>query len=165
MLRLNEDMTVKGDALAALLDACFDCADCFTLCTAIWTHATNDALRKSLEPYRVRSFHTTRWFCHMSTEPFLEVNLYPANAETRRIIKMHVHDLYFDLSRSRGLHTLEDLCFFCDNQLFFGTVSHEQICIALPPTQEFEKNLWNFGMWSNCTHPFARIDLLEYGEV
>lgn len=165
MLQLNEDLTIRGEKLAALWSLCFAHADAFTLCTAVWTHANNDALRQALAPHRIRSFRTVRWFCHYSIEPFLEVNVYPVNEETRCIVVQYVTDLWFDLSRNRGLHTLEDLCFFCDNQLFFGTVSHEQICIALPPTQEFEKNLWNFGMWSNCAHPFARIDLSEYGEV
>ena len=65
-----EDNEINGEALAALWEACFDRADAFTLCRAVWTHATNDALRKELEPYRVRSFHTARWFCHMSISAF-----------------------------------------------------------------------------------------------
>ena len=159
-----EENTIKGDALCALWDACFDRADAFTLCTAIWTHATNDALRQALQPYRVRSFHTARWFCHMSTEPFLEVNVYPATAETRRIVRQHVTDLYFDLSRNRDLHTLEDICFFRNGSLFFGTVSHEGFCAALPDTQEFAEMLWNFGMRTKQEDRLVRIELSDYRE-
>ena len=164
MLMLNENTTLCGKAVAALWDLCFDHADAFTLCTAVWTHATNDALRKALQPYRIRSFRTARWFCHLSTEPFLEVSLYPANEKTRRIVTQHVTDLYFDLSRNRDLHTLEDLCFFREGRLFFGTVSHEQICMADPPTQEFAACLQNFSMWSNNEDRFAEIDLADFKE-
>ena len=159
-----EDNEINGDALAALWDACFDRADAFTLCRAVWTHATNDALRQELEPYRVRSFHTVRWFCHMSTEPFLEVSEYRANADTRRIVKQHVTELYFGISRNRDLHTLEDICFFRKGSLFFGSVSHEGFCAALPDTQDFEKMLWNIGMWPKEEDPLVRIELPDYGE-
>ena len=162
MLQFEEDRTINGAMLARLWDACFDHADAFTLCTAIWTQATNDALRTALERYEIRSFHTARWFCHFSTEPFLQVHVYPANEETRRIIKQQVTDLYFDLSRNKNLHTLEDLCFFKENQLFFGTVSHESICMAQPPAQEFAELLENFGMWQNKTDRLAQLDLSEF---
>ena len=162
MLLFEEDKSIQGTALAMLWDACFDQADVFSLCTAIWTQATNDALEKALMPYRLRGFRTARWFCHWSTEPFLEVNLYEANEETRSIVKQHVRDLYFDLSRNRDLHTLEDLCFFREDQLFFGTVSHEGICMAQPATQEFAALLQNFGMWSNHEDRFAKINLADF---
>lgn len=162
MLQFEEDKTIQGAALEVLWDACFDHADVFSLCTAIWTQATDDALEKALALYRLRSFRTARWFCHFSTEPFLEVSVYAANEETRRIVKQHVHDLYFNLSRNRGLHTREDICFFKENRLFFGTVSHEGICMAEPLTQEFFALLQNFGMWSNNEDGFARIDLADF---
>ena len=120
------------------------------------------ALKKALAPHRLRSFRTARWFCHLSTEPFLEVSVYAVNEETRRIVKQHVHDLYFNLSRNRGLHTREDICFFKEDRLFFGTVSHEGICMAQPVTQEFLGLLQNFGMWSNNEDGFARIDLADF---
>ena len=70
MLQLNKESTIRGEALSALWTLCFAHADTFTLCTAVWTHATNNALRTALAPYRIRSFRTVRWFCHFSTEPF-----------------------------------------------------------------------------------------------
>ena len=71
---------------------------------------------------------------------------------------------YFGISRNRDLHTLEDICFFRKGSLFFGSVSHEGFCAALPDTQDFEKMLWNIGMWPKEEDPLVRIELPDYRE-
>ena len=41
----------------------------------------------------------------------------------------------------------EDMCFFVDNKLFLGTVSHENICEVYPPAEEIKKQLLKIGEW------------------
>ena len=41
----------------------------------------------------------------------------------------------------------EDLCFFINDRLLLGTVSHEYLCYAYPPTDEIEKKFMKLGNW------------------
>jgi len=41
----------------------------------------------------------------------------------------------------------EDICFFIEDKLFLGTVSHENICDVYVPSEEIKKQLLKLGEW------------------
>lgn len=63
----------SAEALQRLFDVCFDSADAFSLSRAAWARQDH-TLERALEPYVLRRFRTTRWFCY-----------YAANSNPQRI--------------------------------------------------------------------------------
>lgn len=61
----------------------------------------------------------------------------------------------------------EDVCFFKNEKLILGTVSHERICLAFPPldNSSFEKEIQNIlsGWISGADLEEEKIDLEKYG--
>ena len=147
---------ICGDAYLRLLDLCFAHADYFSLCDenpAEWKTIPN-TVEDLLMPYRKKTLKTRQWFGYFSTEPPLTVSLYQANEETKRILSACYSDLFFENQKKVPkkhveqigrdfvhLQRPEDLCFFKDRRIFFGTVSHELICTADCPDEAFETEL------------------------
>jgi len=159
-----------------LLDYCFENCQLLTL-SNIWPSGwKNDDMVNnfidSIQKYNIRNFRTNNWFCmHNNTEEalqhyaevpedgdgFFDVYLYETHPGLKEILKKTTDNLFFntyDKTKSRystAPHSLEDLCFFKDNLLFLGTLSHEQICLIYPETAEqliFFNGLTNNGITS-----------------
>lgn len=158
MLRLVGDnsssniVNIKGDDFNQLLDICFFTATHFSF-TKHRHHEPNEMYNeflKELHPFRVKTMMTNCWFCYSVslTAPF-EIYLFIANDETRKIIEKYVDNLFLEYETviTEQATLLEDLCFFIENKLLLGTVSHEAICHVYPLTKEFGNQFMRLGVW------------------
>jgi len=55
----------------------------------------------------------------------------------------------------------EDMCFFIRNELFLGTLSHEDVCEAYPPSNEIKEKLLECGDWEEIEENNS-INLKQY---
>ncbi|MCI8386877.1 MAG: hypothetical protein HFE63_00220 [Clostridiales bacterium] len=130
------------NAINDILNLCFDYCDCFSF--SIYAVPKCDVtLQEALEPYVKQKLTVTRWFCyHLFKNYPLDVCTYELNDNTKKLLKEHYKYVFLPLHPGKpgyGLPSVEDLCFFKNDKLIFGTVSHESICQAYPPDEEFAK--------------------------
>ncbi len=93
-----------------------------------------------LEPFCLSTLTTSHWFCFYVPEyNKLRVHLYRNCDESARLIERYYGHLF--LEGGGHLSRMEDICFFRDNTLFMGSVSHENICGIYPPDSSFEQEV------------------------
>lgn len=157
------ERTIDGARFKALMDLCFDRADCFSMTAGPWTRATDTRLQEALRPFWVTTLHTNRWFCYRSPQSPLEVNLYRATDAAKHAVLRYARHLFLWGDDETELCSLEDLCFFKDGALFLGTVTHERMCYAHVDAPAFGTRLRALGTWrENADNALAFVSLKEY---
>lgn len=74
----------------------------------------------------------------------------------------HTNTLFLGFEKNETMLTLEDLCFFHEDELFFGTVSHEGICSAKGISEQFIRELLKLGDWEEANaDPLEILSLKE----
>lgn len=143
MLLINEPSL---DLQNKILLESIEVSDVFSLTVGPFEGQNSDVLRQQLEPYLLRTIKTQHWFSYyVPTGYEITVNLYQSCEETKKILKQSYHRL---LGRSpERVTNLEDICFFQNGKLFLGTVSHEYICFAYPPNNQFYDTLTKICSW------------------
>lgn len=146
---------IEGTKYHQLLDICFNLSTYFSF-TKRHFHTKNSVylkFLKDLAPSYIKTEFTWHWFSYYlySKEP-LEVCLYHADSKRKDVIKKYFNNLFQEdesmNGKSRNIKNLpEDLCFFKDNQLLLGTVSHAWICFAYPPTDIIADQFKPLGKW------------------
>lgn len=154
------------NSLGEILDLCFQQSEYFSLTLHRLPWKTNE-LQVELAPYLHSERKTARWFSYgtMEYDP-LEIFLYSANYNTKAIVAKYYHGLFLDNLSANTLEWkqgFEDLCFFSNNKLIFGTVSHEAICRVYPPNKDFETRLLSiYRHWKTEDDDGEQISLSEY---
>lgn len=149
----------------ALMRVCFHESKCFSL-TRFGGHAkpdfsripvsampkiqealdTQDAVLESLSGFRVTTIETTRWF-YTSTRPFLYVDLYEATHNSLQALLSCCDNLFFQRQPYMSMYPA-DLCFFQDDRLWFGSCSHEDVCMAFVSNDNLSSDLQKCGKWT-----------------
>ena len=126
-----------GQDFVDLISACFDCADVFSLSQNVWFNVEPERsvhLLQRLSPYHLRYLETNHWFCYYTPEDRpRKVHLFQITPETRSIVLSAFKKLFFD---DKAWEEPEDICFFRNNRLILGSVSHEQMCYL------YDLDLW-----------------------
>ena len=147
-----------------ILDLCFETCDYFSL-SIVFSGATDHDLQKELSPYVCGELVTKEWFVYSSTPP-LVVATYPIHPKTISIVKKYYSNIFIcALNINHRLEQLlQDLCFFKEDSLVLGTVSHELICHVYPPNQDFEKRILNsYAHWKYSSDNWSQINLKDFG--
>lgn len=115
---------------------------------------------KQLAPYKIRSIQSSHWF-HMYTKKSdpIFVDLFHLNDITAKIISDVYSDLYLGYY-SDCAWMPEDICFFWNDRLWLGTVSHEDWCTVFPQNLQMEESLRQFGTW-DVSEPDAVSEWLD----
>jgi hypothetical protein len=77
----------------------------------------------------------------------MNIFIYRALDEAKQVLLNHTNTLFLGHEGKETLMTLEDLCFFHEDELFFGTVSHEGIFSAKGISEKFISELLKLGDW------------------
>lgn len=167
ILRLKKNLEHKN--FNQLLDYCFDLSKYFSF-TKRKFHLVDNVYTEFLQelsPFYVKTIFTSHWFCYYvsQTDP-LEICLFVAENYTKYIIKKYFDNLF---QCERGLDgTLgniknlpEDLCFFSNNKLLLGTVSHESICYAYPYSEEINSEFKKLGSWEEMDYSSEEHIIIE----
>ena len=141
----NDPLSAKE--AARLLRLCLCSCDCFTMTEEPYNSASD--MQKALKPYLIRDFQTSRWFERQKVSPPMHVFLYKTDPGAGEILESYTSHLFRTGFRIPE-QNMEDLCFFSDNTLIFGTMSEEKFCCVYPPTEEFEKEIR--GIHSECIY-------------
>lgn len=157
---------LSPEALTAILELCFRESDCFSLTYCGLPGHTNELITE-LFPHRCGKVNTSRWFCYITlADNPIERFLYPASSDTMGILKKHYTGLFLDNvydKSSEYKQSLEDLCFFRENKLIMGTVSHEKMCSVYPTDEDFSSRLLQcFGHWMFRNDDGEQICLSDY---
>lgn len=168
---LTEDLepirNMCGETFHSFLKLCFKYASHFSFSRAPWAMCTDTMLERELARFEEAHITTSRWFGYNFPDDTMEVLVYHACPEAESVLKEHCLNLFMDYCqnhRPRGAPTLENLCFFGQDTMFIGTISHEFICAVYPPNGEFERCLLHIDRWQQETNDegFERVILSQY---
>ena len=150
--------TISGTAFNRFLDLCFSEATAFSFQKGLWQDSEISSLEDALAPYKLSDFTTLQWFGYdlRSTPPGSEwkmhIHLYEACSAAKEILKAHLQDIFMGYTQRNDAVprlTLEDLCFLKGNEIIVGTVAHELILHAYPPSKAFTQELQTIGSWEH----------------
>ena len=168
----NTARTIEQGLFTCFLDDCFHRARFISFKTATWFGYIDHSAQDDLQPFLVKQLHTSRWFgynmarCPIPEQRLFTVNIYRATAEAKAVLLMHFSEIFLNTAKSDGTldltQTLEDLCFFTDNELFVGTVSHASVLLVYPPDQSFADALPTYGKWSYYNDNSMQIKLADF---
>ena len=155
--------------LDALFDICFANSDVFSI-TYVSDQNKSILLQNRLKPFILGEIVTTQWFCYRVTKKNqLHISLYRSNKTTRDIMKKYYPGIFCSDWMGESIswdQNAEDVCFFKNEKLILGTVSHERICLVFPPldNSSFEKEIQNIlsGWISGDDLEEEKIDLEKY---
>lgn len=162
----SENMTIDGVVFTQILSLCFQHSEFFSF-TVPEIPDTDSTLQNELSQYTHTTITTNHWFNYITLpdNPLKRI-IYHVNDEALSILNKHCHRLYlFDsqCSFSSWNQTLEDLCFFSNDKLFLGTVSHEHICEVFPPDSIVKSELLSiFPHWKEVDDSTEQIKLSDY---
>lgn len=161
-----ESPPLSPKAFASIMNLCLHKSKFFSLTYHSYPGKTNELITE-LFKYRYRRIKTTQWFSYtrLPDNP-LEIFLYPSNSSTMAILKRYYTGFFLDNVYDKTLQwtqSLEDLCFFGEDKLIMGTVSHEMICNVYPPDDNFLTQLMSdYGYWTYSDDDRGQIYLSDY---
>lgn len=99
--RRKQEPTIAGEAFQALMDLCFDRADCFSLHRCGWEKAWDGALEQALRPYLVGEYLSYARIQRYDGEFREKCYVYRASRKAKAIFLQHWTHL-FDREKSRA---------------------------------------------------------------
>lgn len=128
MLSLLDNITASG--FADFVIAHQSIADSFSLTKNMWGDFADSKehidVYNALNPYLIKKISTNRWFGQqVSYENKLEIYIFEFTQETQKILLSNYDSIFYTDSVWKKP---EDLCFYRDNRLITGSVTHEKIC-------------------------------------
>lgn len=164
----------KNDEFYALLYTCCEYGDCFSLCYSDgYLPEMIHPLETALKPYLIARQKVNQWFGYYNIPgypavPVLTQHIFLAIPEAVESLTKYCNDIYFTKEREDNLYKrppflYSDLCFFRNNNLLLGTVSHEKMAYIYPPNEEFLIDLLNAGQWveSSALFPQQLLELTD----
>lgn len=158
--------TIDGELFSIILDLFFEQSDYFSF-SNIGIPNTDCSMQKDLEAYVYREIHSSHWFRYstLPDDPITNI-LYFANSATLTILKKYCNRLFLfdsECTSTSWNQSLENLCFFFNDRLILGTVSHEHICKVFPPDENFKNELFGMYAYWKEDHDFTeQIKLSDY---
>ncbi|MEA5083665.1 MAG: hypothetical protein VB018_05870 [Lachnospiraceae bacterium] len=156
MLKLQENIELNN--FTKLLDLCFEISSYFSFTKnidfSIEERETRAKFLKELEPFYVKTIKTQHWHCYyVPPENVKEVYLFKTDMNAKPIIQKYFDNIFLEERNYSGdivgefKPVPEDLCFFYQNKLLLGTVSHENICYAYPHSEQLMVEFEKLGYW------------------
>lgn len=165
----------RGELFRSLMDNCFLRSDFVTFSKYPW-RGQKAQMECELEPYLQKTFPVTRWFCYTLPREYPRlILLYPASKDVKNILFSFYQDMFMAFPQREGeeggsadskgkyCYALSDLCFFHGTKMFWGTVSHEWICMTAPPDDLFQDSLPMPERW--IPRPGLESEFLDLKEI
>lgn len=139
------ELLEKSENAKEVLKLCFDYADRFTMTYSQFPMLdVNRFAVKSLYPYYEYGFKTSKWFGYeMEENDPLRVKVYSVCDETRKLAIENTESIFEPFAANEQNQSIEDICFFRNGKLLFGTISHESVCVFYPPDENFKKRMFD----------------------
>lgn len=108
------------------------------------------AVLEALAPYLRKTEKTRVWIYGVWTEDnaaendFTEVYFYNLTPESKKILLTYYDSLFHKKSEPHGWKKPEDICFYKENSILLGSVSHERECFL------YAEQIKLPGKWEKC---------------
>lgn len=160
---------LSGNSFSSIIELCFSKATAFSLRQSNTLPTYPCFIEERLSPYVLATYKVRQWFAWTGGE-YNEI-LYKVTPQTMEIILLYFNDIFLHNRKKIPKKnkeqigktflypsSLEDLCFFRKNIMFFGTLSHEYICATKPLDEIFEKSLYILASWEKLSHDCYGIE-------
>ena len=144
---------ITGNNFDKLFEYCFETCDIVSFRDATFGAGKNFKFLKAIEEFRMCTIQTNRWYGldfsnYSSTEDWEELNLfsivyfYRTEKLLKKTLSEYINNLFYTNCapyrelKYRDFSILEDMCFFRENKLLLGTLSHEHMCEVYPQSNE-----------------------------
>lgn len=135
------DSNIQGKNFREFLLYCLEISTYFSI-----TVADPQISIPEFNKFLYKSFHTYSWYCYKTYEKPLAIMLYHSTPLLlTEIIK------YFDCLFPKNTKGIEDICFFYDTEIMFGSVTHEETAQLLLSSEADIKSYEKFAKWNKET--------------
>lgn len=131
------DDNIKGENFKHFLLCCLHNSTYVSV-----TISEEDKIISEFKDYIYKSFETYSWYCYKTYETPLFIMMYHS---TPSLLEGLVK--YFDCLFPKDTKGIEDLCFFKDNRILFGSVTHERIAQIVLSSETDIKEYEKFAAW------------------
>lgn len=140
------DDNIEGVKFRNFIAYCLEQSTLFSLTFHNMINGRNHQSIQGLNEFLFKSFKTDMWYCYKVLDKPIDVVLYQSNPNSLDCIMK-----YFDRLFPSQLHGIEDICFFKDENLLLGSVSHEGIAQLFLPTESELSKYTKFARWENVS--------------
>lgn len=140
------DDNIEGVKFRNFIAYCLEHSTLFSLTFHNMINGRNQQSIQGLNKFLCKSFKTDIWYCYKVLDKPIDVALYHSNPNLLGYIMKHFDRLF--PSRLQGI---EDICFFNDESLLLGSVSHEEIAQLFLPTESELSNYTQFARWEKVS--------------
>jgi len=131
------DNNIQGENFRGFLLYCLEISTYFSI-----TIVNPQIKLSEFNKFLSKSFHTYSWYCYKTYEKPLSIMLYHSTPLLlAEIIK------YFDCLFPENTKGIEDICFFNDTEIMFGSVTHEGIAQLVLSSETDIKSYRKFAKW------------------
>lgn len=149
---------IRGERFKNVIDICFKYSTFFSLTTNFDAieNSFSKKLVNDLNYFLLKNFKTDHWHCYyiLDKSKPLNISIYKSNEKTKQILIDSCNNIYLEIDK--GGFIAEDICFFSNNELLLGTVSHANICHIYPSSENILKSFLNLEHIS-----WKEVDYLE----
>ena len=165
----EEGTNLRGEAFRRLVRLCAGRADELTLMRLVDdTEQSITPLEEALAPWVTGTTKTDSWFGYGEGSTPKLVFRCPVTEGLLALLFARYDDIFLTSDPERGsgweMGVLEDLCFFENGRLFFGSVSHETECFLWPLDEEMRREAERLDRWEpiDWRDERSRIALTDY---
>lgn len=162
----NAQTKLQGEAFRKFVRICAGSADEFSLMT-LGLEYEPGRFEKMLSPWLIGTTDTDSWFGYGEGSSVKRVFRYRVTDGALDALFTCRDDIFLTTAPEEGAdgtRILEDLCFFENGRLFFGSISHEEDCFLWPLDDQMRSEVESLDRW----HPIdwrderSRIALADY---
>lgn len=143
------DKNITNPNFKMIIDLCFEKSSYISFTKYYSSIESEQSKNFDLEinNYLVNKIKTTHWYCYYMLDDSrpLEVSVYKADQKVKDILLNTFNNIF--LIGNKKPRIAEDLCFFSNDELLLGTVSHERACHIFPQNNQTLNSFLNIANW------------------
>lgn len=137
---INDD--IKGEEFKNFLNYCLEYSTYFSLTFHKYEENKYSECYKMLEKHLIKIVKTYTWYNYKTIENPLTIGIYNSNV----YVLNNLLNQFDSLFKNKGNWT-EDLCFFCNENLLFGSVTHIKMAQLFLKSELEISNFEKFAQW------------------
>ncbi len=142
-----KEANITGENFKNFIKLSMEINDIFSVSVPYYTNEDDPGVENAdsgvvLDDLEYMSFETYSWYCFKVYENPLKILLFRTSVKMVNFVLKYFDSLFPD----RAMR-LEDICFFKENKLTFGSVTHENIAQLIDPDEETINMYRKFGQW------------------
>lgn len=140
------DDNIEGEKFRNFIACCLEHSTLFSLTFHNMNKERNQQSIQDLNEFYYKSFKTNLWYCYKALDKPIDVALYHSNSNLLDSIMT-----CFDRLFPTQLQGMEDICFFNDDSLLLGSVSHEGIAQLFLSSESELSVFTKFARWEKVS--------------